>query len=125
VPRSPRNSVQIPANANSGRSYYQTYIAEGQQQLGLQQLGWTDGRNVRIDIRWGEDDADHERAYRSVRLCGEDVACEALEKCITRSLPSPSVRVKMGIFLVVSCGPARRLRCSGRARRRLARRLHQ
>ena len=22
-------------------------------QQGLQQLGWTDGRNVRIDIRWG------------------------------------------------------------------------
>src|SRR5262245_66382945 len=24
---------------------------------GLQQLGWTDGRNVRIDIRWGMGDA--------------------------------------------------------------------
>jgi putative tryptophan/tyrosine transport system substrate-binding protein len=24
----------------------------------LQQLGWIDGRNVRIDIRWGEDDID-------------------------------------------------------------------
>jgi putative ABC transport system substrate-binding protein len=22
----------------------------------LQQLGWSDGRNVRIDIRWGEED---------------------------------------------------------------------
>src|ERR1700730_4228610 len=30
---------------------------------GLEQLGWTDGRNVRIDIRWGEDDADRERRY--------------------------------------------------------------
>ena len=25
---------------------------------GLQQLGWTHGRNVRIDIRWGADDAE-------------------------------------------------------------------
>ena len=33
-------------------------------QQGLQQLGWTDGRNVRIDVRWGEDDADRERDTR-------------------------------------------------------------
>jgi putative ABC transport system substrate-binding protein len=29
----------------------------------LQQLGWTDGRNVRIDTRWGEGDADRLRRY--------------------------------------------------------------
>ena len=29
----------------------------------LQQLGWTDGRNVRIDIRWGGGDADRSRRY--------------------------------------------------------------
>ena len=29
----------------------------------LQQLGWTDGRNVRIDIRWGEGNADTIRKY--------------------------------------------------------------
>jgi putative tryptophan/tyrosine transport system substrate-binding protein len=39
---------------------------EGQARLaafrqGLQQLGWSDGRNVRIDTRWGEDDVDRER----------------------------------------------------------------
>ena len=28
---------------------------------GLQQLGWTHGRNVRIDIRWGADDAERVR----------------------------------------------------------------
>src|SRR5215475_7032882 len=27
----------------------------------LQQLGWSDGRNVRLDIRWGEDKIDLER----------------------------------------------------------------
>jgi putative ABC transport system substrate-binding protein len=26
---------------------------------GLQQLGWTDGRNVRIDARWAAGDPDH------------------------------------------------------------------
>src|SRR5262245_62713334 len=30
---------------------------------GLQQLGWTDGRNVRIDFRWGAGDADRFRRY--------------------------------------------------------------
>ena len=41
---------------------------EGQARLaaflqGLQQLGWTDGRNVRIDFRWGAGDADRFRRY--------------------------------------------------------------
>ena len=41
---------------------------EGQARLAaflqaLQQLGWTDGRNVRIDIRWGAGDADRIRRH--------------------------------------------------------------
>jgi putative tryptophan/tyrosine transport system substrate-binding protein len=41
---------------------------EGQARLaaflqGLQELGWTDGRNVRIDCRWAADDADRYRTY--------------------------------------------------------------
>src|SRR5262249_22280406 len=30
---------------------------------GLQQLGWTDGRNVQIDTRWGARDAERIRRY--------------------------------------------------------------
>jgi putative ABC transport system substrate-binding protein len=30
---------------------------------GLQELGWTDGRNVRIDLRWGAGDAERTRNY--------------------------------------------------------------
>ena len=30
---------------------------------GLAQLGWTDGRNVRVDIRWGAGDAERIRRY--------------------------------------------------------------
>ena len=30
---------------------------------GLQELGWTDGRNVRVDARWATGDADHLRQY--------------------------------------------------------------
>ncbi len=29
----------------------------------LQQLGWSDGRNVRIDPRWGANDVDRDRRY--------------------------------------------------------------
>src|SRR5882724_9075408 len=29
----------------------------------LQQLGWTDGRNLRVDIRWAAGNADHNRNY--------------------------------------------------------------
>ena len=41
---------------------------EGQARLvafqqGLQQLGWKDGQNVRIDIRWGEDKFEREHQY--------------------------------------------------------------
>ena len=39
----------------------QARIAAFQQ--ALQQLGWIDGRNVRIDTRSGEDDVDLERKY--------------------------------------------------------------
>lgn len=34
----------------------------------LQQLGWTDGRNVRIDYRWAAADADHSRTYAAELL---------------------------------------------------------
>jgi hypothetical protein len=33
-------------------------------QQALQQLGWSDGRNVRVDIRWGEDNVDLSRSAR-------------------------------------------------------------
>ena len=41
---------------------------EGQARIaalvqGLRQLGWTDGRNVRIDTRWGASDPDRSRGY--------------------------------------------------------------
>ena len=53
--------------------------AEGQARLaafhqGLQQLGWTVGRNVRIDYRWGSDDAErHRRGAAELVALGSDV----------------------------------------------------
>ena len=54
-----RIGVLMPAAADDPEG--QARIAAFLQ--GLQQLGWTDGRNVRIDTRWGAGDADRIRRY--------------------------------------------------------------
>ena len=63
-------------------------------QQGLQQLGWSDGRNVRIDTRWGGDDVERERRYAEelialapdVILAAGSLSVTALQH-VTRSLP--------------------------------------
>src|SRR5262245_10809149 len=40
---------------------------------GLQQLGWIDGRNVRIDMRWGADDGELRRHSEELVALGPDV----------------------------------------------------
>jgi putative ABC transport system substrate-binding protein len=69
-----RIGVLMPAASDNQQ--YQAYLAAFLQ--GLQQLGWTDGRNVRIDIRWGADDAERVRksAAELVAL-GSDVVLTA------------------------------------------------
>ncbi|MGO9699785.1 MAG: ABC transporter substrate-binding protein [Xanthobacteraceae bacterium] len=60
----------------------------------LQQLGWTDGRNVRIDARWPGSDADRFRKYATelvalepdVILASSTSSVAALQR-ITRSVP--------------------------------------
>jgi putative ABC transport system substrate-binding protein len=47
-------------------------------QQGLQQLGWTDNGNVRIDIRWGGADAERIRKYaKELAALGSDVILAA------------------------------------------------
>ena len=63
-------------------------------QQALQQLGLSDGRNVRIDTRWGEDDIDLERKYAAelialapdVILASGTLSVAALRR-INRALP--------------------------------------
>jgi putative ABC transport system substrate-binding protein len=63
-------------------------------QQALQQLGWSDGRNVRIDIRWSENDADRARRYAQelialapdIFLAEATVSVTALQH-FTRTLP--------------------------------------
>jgi putative ABC transport system substrate-binding protein len=71
---------------------------EGQARLaafveGLQQLGWTDGRNVGIDTRWPVGDADRGRSAEELVALAPDVilasasANVAALQRITRSVP--------------------------------------
>ena len=53
--------IGVLMNLSRGRSGSQGRIAAFLQ--GLQQLGWTVGRNVRIDTRWGASDPDRFRKY--------------------------------------------------------------
>jgi putative ABC transport system substrate-binding protein len=60
----------------------------------LQQSGWSDGRNVRFDIRWGENDIERERRYAvelvalapDVILASGTQSVAALQKA-TRTVP--------------------------------------
>ncbi|MGA7066544.1 MAG: ABC transporter substrate-binding protein [Pseudolabrys sp.] len=63
-------------------------------QQGMQQLGWTDGGNVRIDVRWGADDVDRERRYAAelvalapdIVLASGTLSVTALQH-VSRTLP--------------------------------------
>src|SRR5262249_30404770 len=67
---------------------------------GLQELGWTDGRNVRIDIRWAAGDAERFRRYAAevvaltpdVIVAVSSLAVAALQQA-TRTVPIVFVQV--------------------------------
>ena len=60
----------------------------------LQELGWSDGRNIRIEARWGEDKADLERKFAAefvalapdVIFASGTLSVEALQR-VTHTLP--------------------------------------
>src|SRR5262245_5951778 len=76
----------------------QARIAEFHQ--GLQEWGWTLGRNARIDVRWGAVDADNSRRYAAelvalapdVILASASAAAGALQQT-TRTVPIVFVNV--------------------------------
>jgi putative ABC transport system substrate-binding protein len=69
-------------------------------QQALQQLGWSEGRNVRFDIRWGENDVERDRKYAAelvaltpdVILASGTLSVLALQR-LTHTLPIVFVRV--------------------------------
>ena len=76
----------------------QPYVIAFQQ--ALQRLGWTEGRNIRIDIRWGENDVDRDRKYAAelvalapdVILAAGTLSVTALQRA-SRTLPIVFVAV--------------------------------
>jgi putative ABC transport system substrate-binding protein len=67
---------------------------------GLQQLGWTDSRNVRIDVRWAAGDPDRFRRYAAelVGLAPDVILAAAVSSMMplqqaTRSVPLVFVQV--------------------------------
>ena len=76
----------------------QLFVAAFQQ--ALQRLGWTEGRNLRIDIRWGENDVERDRRYAAdlvalapeVILAAGTLSVTALQR-VSRTLPIVFVEV--------------------------------
>ena len=84
--------IGVLMNAAADDPEGQARVAAFQQVL--QQLGWSDGRNVRIDIRWGANDVDRDRRYAAelvalapdVILASGTLSVAALQH-VTRTLP--------------------------------------
>jgi putative ABC transport system substrate-binding protein len=53
--------IGVLMNATAEEPEAQSYVAAFQQ--GMQEFGWSVGRNLRIDLRWGGGDADLTRRY--------------------------------------------------------------
>src|SRR6266699_1172318 len=85
-----RIGMLLPAVANDPE--YQARVGAFMQALAL--LGWADGRNVRIETRWGAGDADRYRQYAAelvalapdVIVAGTSPVVAALQR-ETRSVP--------------------------------------
>jgi len=59
--------MHLAADDPEGQARFTSFLQ------GLQQLGWTDGRNVRIDARWGANNADRGRYAAELVALAPDV----------------------------------------------------
>ena len=90
--------VGVLMNVSPEHPEGQPFVAAFRQ--ALQQLGWTEGRNIRIDIRWGENDVERDRKYAAelvalapdVILAAGTLSVTALQRA-SRTLPIVFVAV--------------------------------
>jgi putative tryptophan/tyrosine transport system substrate-binding protein len=88
----PMRRVGVLVNRGADDAEGQTFVEAFQQ--AMQQLGWSDGRNVRIDVRWGANDIDRDRKYAAelvalapdVILASGTLSAAALQN-VTHTLP--------------------------------------
>src|SRR4051794_335842 len=67
----------------------------------LEQLGWSEGRNIQIDIRWGEDDIDLERKFAAELVAlGPDLIVAA--GTVSMTALKPLSRTLPIVFAVVA-----------------------
>jgi ABC-type uncharacterized transport system substrate-binding protein len=79
---------------------------EGQARIvafvqGLQQLGWSDGRNVRIDIRWGGGDPERIRKYAAELVAIAPDAILATSTIVVRPLQQATHTVPIVFVQVI------------------------
>ena len=94
----PMRRIGVLMNRAADDTEGQAFVAAFQQ--AMQQLGWSDGRNVRIDARWGANDPDRDRKYAAefvalapdVMLASGTLSAAALQH-VTRTLPIVFVNV--------------------------------
>ena len=91
---------------------------------GLQQLGWTDGRNVRIDYRWAAGDAERYRRYAAelVALAPDVILATAGPSVVALQQATRTVPI---VFVQVDRPGRRRLRREPGAAGRQRHRLHR
>jgi putative tryptophan/tyrosine transport system substrate-binding protein len=93
----PLRRVGVLMAGAAGEEQSQSRLAAFQQ--GLAELGWTDGRNIRIEIRWGAGGIDHLRTVATelvdlrpdVLLASTTPALAALRQA-TRTIPPRRMR---------------------------------
>jgi len=94
----PMRRIGVLMNVTADHPQGQAGVAAFQQ--AMQELGWTEGRNLRIDYRWGANDADRDRRYAAelvalapdVILAAGTLSVAALQH-VTRTLPLVFVQV--------------------------------
>jgi putative ABC transport system substrate-binding protein len=94
----PMRRIGVLMNRAADDAEGQASVAAFQQ--ALKQLGWSDGGNVRIDIRWSHNDIDLDRKYAAelvalapdVILAAGTLSVAALQR-VTRALPIVFVEV--------------------------------
>jgi putative ABC transport system substrate-binding protein len=83
---------------------------------GLQQLGWTDGSNVRIDTRWGAGDADDIRRHAvELAALAPDVILATGNAAVARLLQVPAPCRSCSRSYQIQSAPASSIVCRGRA----------